>query len=168
MTASSPTKFRRSPPPTTSASVAAVAKATVATVSISGRVAEKIPRDWTVKKPDSDFIQQIFVTCKSLVKAMHGAGNFALAVYDLKPPQLAFFWVSKTDDLILIFPTHSKVKCEFTKSDLKNLRDSFTYEFERSLVISLMKKRKLCYQFLRINKYDGQFHCELSPLVVVV
>lgn len=161
-----PTKFRRSPKPTAPATVATVAAVTtVATVNTSGRVVEKIPRDWTVKKPDSDFIQRIFVTCKSLVKTMHGAGNFTLAVYDLKPPQLAFYWVSRTDDLVLIFPTHSKVKCEFTKSDLENLRKSFTWEFENSLAVSLLKKRNVSYQFLRIKKFDGQFHCVLSPVV---
>lgn len=160
MAAPSPTKFRRSPKPITPTTVA-----TVAAVNISRRVAEKIPRDWTVKKPDSDFIQQIFVTCKSLAKAMHGAGKLALAVYDLKPQQLAFFWVSKTDDLVLIFPTHSKGKCAFSKSDLENLEKSFTWEFENSLAVSLLKKRNVGYQFLRIEKYDGQFHCALSPVI---
>jgi hypothetical protein len=162
MTASSPPKFRRSPKPTTPAPVASVATATVATVSISGRIAEKVPRDWSVKEPDSDFIQQIFVTCKSLVKAMHGAGNFALAVYDLKPPQLAFYWVSETEDLVLIFPTHSRVKNGFTKTDLSNLEKSFTWEFENHLAIALMKERKVSYQFLQIEKVNRVYQCVLT------
>lgn len=154
MTAESPSRFRRVPKPTI-----------VEKVVTKKRGSEKIPRDWTVRKPDSEFIRLIFSRCKPLVEVMHGRGEFTLAVYDLKPPQLAFHWVSKDDDLVLIFPTSSQIKAEFTKLDLENLRKSFTWEFENSLAVALIKRRKVSYQFLRINKSDGEFRLELSPQI---
>lgn len=157
------TEFRRSPKPTTAARVIGVAN--VVKVKTPARVGEKIPRDWTVKKPDFDFINLIFVKCNKLAKEMHGTGELALAVYDHEPPQLAFFWLSQNDDLFLIFPTHSKVKCEFTKSDLENLKKSFTWGFENSLAFSLLKKRNIGFQFLRIEKFNGDFNYSLSPVI---
>lgn len=154
MTAESPSRFRRVPKPTV-----------LETVVKKKRVSEKVPRDWSVRKPDSEFIQITFEKCKPLVEVMHGRGEFTLAVYDLKPPQLAFYWVSKDDDLVLIFPTNSQTKSEFTKLDLEYLRQSFTWEFENSLAIALIKKRQVSFQFLRIKKTNGEFHLELSPQI---
>ena len=154
MTAESPSRFRRVPKPTDAGD----------TVT-KRRWSEKLPRDWTVRKPDAEIIQMFFEKCRPLVDVMHGKGEFTLSVYDLRPPQLAFCWVSSDDDLVLIFPTHSQIKCDFTKIDLENLRKSFTWEFENSLAIALIKKRKVSYQFLRIQKTNGEFHMELSPQI---
>lgn len=149
------TEFRRVPKPTTAVTVLGVTN--VPTANTPRKVGEKTPRDWSVKKPDFDFINLIFVKCNRLAKAMHGTGELALAVHDHQPPQLAFFWVSQNDDLFLIFPTHSKIKREFTKSDLENLKKSFTWNFENSLAFYLLKKRNIGFQFLRIEKFNGEF-----------
>lgn len=125
-------------------------------------VGDKAPREWSVKEPDSDFINRIFVSCKGLVKAIHGDGRFALAVNELKPPQLAFYWVSANEDLVMIFPTHSKTKKGFTKVDLMNLEKSFTWEFENRLAIALLKERRVSYQFLQIEKVDREYQCVLT------
>lgn len=151
MATSSPKVFRQSEP-----------LATKKPKSERPPVGDKAPREWSVKKPDSDFINRIFVSCKGLVKATHGDGRFALAVNELQPPQLAFYWVSSNEDLVLIFPTHSRVKSGFTKTDLVNLGKSFTWEFENHLAIALMKERKVSYQFLQIKKIDGEYQCVLT------
>ncbi len=135
----------------------------VAPFQIGGQTTEKMPREWTTKKPDINFIALVFDACKSQVERRHGIGHFSLAVNDFEPPQLAFSWVSNEDDLVLVFPTHSKNKRTLSATDLKNLKKSITWEFENQIAIALLKKRKVGYQFLQIEKVDGQFNFALSP-----
>lgn len=137
----------------------------VAPFQIGGQTPEKVPREWTTKKPDINFIALVFDACKSQVERWHGVGHFSLAVNDFEPPQLAFSWTSNDDDLILIFPTHSKTKRELSATDLQNLRKSVTWEFENQIAIAWIKKKRVGYQFLQIEKVDGEFNFALSSFV---
>ena len=118
-----------------------------------------------MKNADLDFIDFIYENCINLTNRMHGIGIFSLAVNSHRPKQLAFSWVSSADDLVLIFPTHSKIKNELSRDDFKNLRESISWSFENKLFLAILKNRSVSYKFLRIEKIFNEFRFSLSDSV---
>lgn len=123
---------------------------------------EKKEREWSVQKPNHEFMWFVFDRCREKVKQTLGPGQFSLAVNDHIPPQLAFSWESINGDLTLIIPTHSKSKSEPTKSDFETIRKSISQEFENDLARALRKQKRVGYQFMHITKVDTEFTFKLS------